>query len=188
MLKEKSLWLFGYNTDMNINIFFSLISIGLLMIFLIFKPLDIKEQKFVDVPLFELSSFTLFELDRAGLTTVMKGNQAIRYSNRYEVKGIDYTDNSKKYLANMKATNGIYKNNIVDLYGDVNYAREDGLAFETQKATYNKKTKIAKVTTKYLSYKGKNRITGEHLIYNNLSNRAESTNVVAKYQIQEREI
>jgi len=82
---------------------------GLMTIYIFFKPLDIKQQTFVDVPVLEISSFTLFELDTNKLRTIMNGDKAIRYADRYTVSNINFTDNSKKYIANMKANKGIYK-------------------------------------------------------------------------------
>jgi len=170
---------------MNINIFFIVVSAGLLSIFLLFKPLDIKQRNFVDVPIFELQSFTLYELNQKGLITVMIGDKATRYSDRYKVSNINYTDNSKEYLANMKADNGLFKDDIVSLNGDVNYQREDGLNFQTQRAIYNKKTKVAHTDTKYISFMGKNRVVGSSLRYDNLLNKVKSENVTANYQLKE---
>ncbi len=154
-------------------------------IFFLFKPLDFKEQKFTDVPLFELNIFTMYELNNHGLETLMIGTKGVRYSNRYTVKNIDYTDNSKNYIANMRADLGIYKNDIINLEGNVFYSREDGLVFETQKVIYNKKTAIAYVNQDYVSYRDKNRVKGTSLEYNNLLNQSKSTDVVANYKIEE---
>lgn len=170
---------------MNLNIFFIIISSGLLMIYFLFKPLIIKEQKFTDVALFNIFSFTMYELNNKGLITLMSGTEAIRYSNRYTVKQIDYTDNSKNYIANMKSNNGIYKNEIVTLDGDVIYYREDGLTFETQKAVYNKKTSIAQADGKYILYQNSDRVVGVQLKYNNLLKQVSSKDVTAKYQLIE---
>ena len=156
-----------------------------MLIFVLFKPLDIKQHNFKDVPLFEISSFTLYELDTESLTTIMKGDRAVRYNNRYTVTKIDYTDNSKEYIANMSAKNGIYKNDIVDLIGDVVYAREDGLMFKTDKATYNKKTNIAYTDGDFISYRADDVITGTSLVYNNLLKTATAKKIAAKYQLQE---
>jgi len=158
------------------------------MIFVGFKPLDIKQQKFDDVPLFELESFVLHELSQDGLVTLMKGTKAIRYSNRYDVSNMDYTDNSKEFLANMRANKGLYrdKKEIIDLEGDVIYNREDGLVFESQEASYNKKSSIAKTRKDYVMYRDKDRVIGTSLTYDNANNRIKSKNVVANYQIQER--
>lgn len=172
---------------MNINLFFVGISAALLAIFVGFKPLDVKQQEFADVPLFEIEAFTLHELSQNGLVTLMKGSKATRYSNRYKVTDIDYTDNSKEFIANMRADDGLYRDSIdtLDLNGNVLYNREDGLIFETQKATYNKRTSIAKTDTDYVSYRDADRVIGTSLEYNNKLNKVKSTNVVAKYQMKE---
>lgn len=147
--------------------------------------MDVKKQEFIDVPLFEISSFTLYELDNSSLITIMRGDNAIRYSDRYTVTQMDYTDNSQEYISNMKANNGIYKDDIVELSGEVFYAREDGLIFETQEATYNKKTNITHTDRDFVSYRADDRVTGTSLKYNNVLNRAEATSVEAVYQLQE---
>ena len=148
--------------------------------------MNLKQQKFVDVPLFELSSFTLHELNRFGLQTVMTGDSAIRYEDRYSVSNINYTDNSKEYIANMKANHGIYKDEIIELEDDVVYSKENGVTFETNKAIYNKKTTIATAEIDFIAYKDKNVISGSFMKYNNSLNKIESKNIVAKYQIKEK--
>ncbi|MCW8954041.1 MAG: LPS export ABC transporter periplasmic protein LptC [Sulfurimonas sp.] len=170
---------------MNINIFFTIVSAILLLILFAFKPLDIKQQVFTDVPLFSITSFTMHELNQEGLITLMNGTKAVRYEDRYTVDFMDYTDNSKEYIANMKSNTGVYKDEIVDLNGDVVYFREDGLTFETQHAVYNKKTTIAYADGKYVLYRGKNVVTGDRLQYNNSLERIKSKNVIAKYQLKE---
>lgn len=156
-----------------------------MIIYLFFKPLDIKQQTFTDIPMFEISSFTLYEIDINSLSTVMKGEKAIRYSDRYLISNINYTDNSEKYIANMRANKAVYKNEIIDLNGDVRYDREDGLAFKSQTLRYNKKTNITTTDKEFVLYKSKNSITGTSLRYNNVSNNAAANNVIVKYQLKE---
>lgn len=158
----------------------------LLMIFISFKPLNIKQQKFVDVPLFKLNDFTLYELSTTGLNTVMFGSVGIRYSDRYKVENIDYTDNSKQYIVNMKANYGQYKNNIIDLTGDVVYYREDGLTFDTQKVVYDKTTHIVIADSNYTIHRNNDNVVGTYLKYDNLLDKIESKNVTALYNLQER--
>jgi len=148
--------------------------------------MDIKKKKFIDVPLFELTSFTLQEFNTEGLQTIMSGNSAIRYSDRYSVVNIDYTDNSKEYIANMRARHGLYKDEIIELEEDVVYSREDGFTFETSRAVYDKKTTIAVADADYVSYKDKNVVNGSYVKYNNSLNRVESKNVTAIYQLKAR--
>jgi len=160
--------------------------LGLLSIYLLFKPLDIKQQEFVDVPLFELKDFTMYELDTNSLRTIMVGSAATRYSDRYTVKDMDYTDNSKVYVANMQADNGLYKEEFVTLDGNVVYTREDGLTFKTKKATYNKKTSDVVSDVGFIAYLNSNVVTGSYIKYNNLTKKIYSKDVAATYQLQER--
>ena len=150
-----------------------------------FKPMDIKIQHFKDVPLFELSDFTMYELNPEGLTTILQGTTGTRYADRYTIKDMDYTDNSKKYIANMISDSGVYKNEIVKLTGHVVYVREDGLTFKSEKAMYNKKTADVISNTKYIAYLNDNIVIGNYIKYNNISKKIYSKNVIAKYQLKE---
>ena len=156
-----------------------------MMIYVFFKPLNIKQQTFKDIPVFEISSFTLYEIDNSSLATFMKGDNAIKYSDRYLISNINYTDNSEKYLANMSANQAIYKDDLISLDGDVMYDREDGLAFKSQMLTYNKKTNITKTDKSFKLYQAQNSITGTSLRYNNVLNNAQANNVIVKYQLGE---
>lgn len=156
-----------------------------MMILFLFKPMEIKQHAFKEVPLFTISNFTMHELDQKGLVTLMNGSKAERFTNRYRVENMDYTDNSKEYMANMKSNYGVYKNEVVHLDGDILYVREDGLTFETQKAVYNKKTAIATANGDFVLYRGSNRVTGEKLKYNNSLETIESKNVKAIYKLEE---
>lgn len=156
------------------------------MIFVFFKPLNIKEQNFNDVPLFDMVRFKLFEFSPKGLSTLMNGDYAVRYSNRYKVEDIDYTDNSQEYIANIKADHGMYKDKKINLNGNVLYTREDGLVFKSQEAFYDKVSTIVSTNSDYVAYLGKNRVVGTSLKYNNSTKQIESKNIVAKYQLKER--
>lgn len=171
---------------MNINYFFSSVLIALLMIFFLFKPLEVKQQKLQDIALFNISTFTMYELDKSGTLTLMHGKEAAKYVDRYTIEKMDFTDNSKKYVANMKSNSGIYKNGIVYLEGDIVYLGREGLTFKTQKATYDRKTTIAATEGDFLLYRDSNTLNGENLKYNSSLEKVESKNVTAKYQLQER--
>ncbi|MCK9453570.1 MAG: LPS export ABC transporter periplasmic protein LptC [Sulfurimonas sp.] len=155
------------------------------MILFLFKPLEIKQQATGEVPMFTISSFVMHELDSNGLVTLMNGTNANKFTNRYTIDNMDYTDNSKKLIANMKANSGIYKNDKVYLDGDIIYSREDGLTFETQKAVYDKKTSIATADGEFVLYRGSNRVVGKRLKHNSSSEQIESKSVRAVYQLKE---
>ena len=171
---------------MNINILFVGIIASLLAIFLFFQPLDIKKQKFDEIPVFELESFKLIELNEKGLTTIMDGDKGIRYTDRYIVYNINYTDNSKEYIANMVANEGLYKNNIIDLKGDILYSREKGISFSTQEAVYNKDTNLVVASNKFTSTLGKSTATGTYIEYNNVLGTVKSKNISINYKLKER--
>ncbi len=188
MIKKMNFYLFGlkgHSINININIFLTIIISILFLIFFMFKPLEIKQQKFHDVPLFELNDFTMYELNSKGLTTILRGDKGTRYADRYTIKKMDYTDNSKKYIANMVSDHGIYKNETIKLQGNVVYVREDGLTYKSQKATYNKKTADIISNAKYIAYLNDNKVIGTYIKYNNISKKMYSKNVFAIYQLKE---
>ena len=170
---------------MNINILLSLIFVGLAMIYFLFEPMKIKKLDTKEVPLFSLNTFTLYELDKFGLTALMKGSKGTRYSNRYEVKDIDYTDNSNEFKANMKAKNGLYKSEVVHLNGDVFFKRTDGLRYFSQKAVYNKKTDVSTSDADYVASMGDNQIYGDYILYDAKKEKIKSKNIYAIYKIKE---
>ena len=170
---------------MNINLFFLIVAAGLSAILFGFKPITVKQQEFIDVPVFNVLAFTMYELNHEGLVTLMSGTQGTKYSNRYVVDHADYTDNSKNYVANIKAKNGIYQNDIATMTGDVVYFREDGLTFESEEVIYNKKTSITRSDGDYVLYRNKNKVTGNFLVYNNNKDLIDSKKVTVKYQIKE---
>ena len=184
MTRENNLWVYGYRV--NINIFFVIIISGLFMVLFLFKPLNIKEQKVQEVPLLELEKFKLTELDNKGLLSITEGSKGARYTDKYTIVDLDYTDNTDEFLANIKSNDALYKGDLIKLNGDVLYTREDGFSFQTQKANYNKKTKIAKSETRYVSYMGEHRATGSSIEYDNIRGIIKSKNIVANYKLKER--
>ncbi len=170
---------------MNINFFFIFIFVGLISIYNFFIPIKIVQQEFVDVPLFEINNFTLYELNNFGLVTLMSGKNSTRYSDRYTVSKINFTDNSNQYIINMIAEKGIYKNNKIALTENIVFSRADGLSFKTSSAEYNKNTNIITTDEKYILVKDTHSIAGDSLRYFNLLNKIESSNVIVKYQLGE---
>ena len=145
-----------------------------------------KEQKADEIPLLELEEFKLTELNTKGLSSIMEGSRGFRYSDRYTIVNLDYTDNTNKLLDNIKAKNGLYKGDVIDLNGDVVYFREDGLTFKTQNARYNQKTDVVQALTKYVSHMNGNRAIGSSIVYNNALGITKSKNIVANYKLKER--
>lgn len=159
-----------------------------MLIYIFFQPLKIKQQEFDDVPLLTMGNFVMYELQRTGLQTIMAGTKALRYTERYIVNDVNFTDNSKEFMSNMQADNGIYKNNIVDLKGNVVYKREDGLTFESDTLNYDTKNSIAQTKDDYLAHRDKNSMKGASFIYDSINNTMKSKQVTVKYQLKESKI
>jgi len=133
----------------------------------------------------ELEQFTMYEFTPYGLKTLMFGQSGTKYNERFVVKKMDYTDKSQDYIANMKADNGLYQNELVTLLGHVVYSRSNGFVFTTEKLTYNKKSSVAISNVGYTAYIGDNIVEGSYIKYNNILNKIYSKNIDATYQLQE---
>jgi len=151
------------------------------------QPLKIKQQKFIDVPLLDMNTFVMYELNSTGLSTLMSGDKALRYKDRYVVNKIDFTDSSRKFISNLKADLGIYKDNVIDLKGNVTLLREDGLSLNSELITYNRKSLIAKTDKKYTALMEENKMQGDSIIYDIKNKKIKSKNVTIIYDLQERQ-
>ena len=171
---------------MNINIFLSIVLVGLSMIYFFFKPMNLKQTEDKEIPQFSLEEFILYEFDQNGLMTKMKGEKGISYSDRYVVENIDYTDNSEDFLTNMKAKHGLYKRDVVYLKGDVKLNRDDGLRFFSQKVKYDKNKEIASTDVEYVSYMGENYIKGKNAVLDNQNKTIISKTIYAVYNLEEK--
>lgn len=156
------------------------------MIFFFFQPREHIEKEAIEIPSLELNNFKLSELDRSGLTSITSGDVGKKYTNRYSVKNLNYTDNSSKYISNIKANDALYKGFILNLRGDIKYFREDGLTFRTQKASYNKQTSVITSHTKYQSQLNESSAEGSYFEYNNAHGITKSKNVTVNYNLKER--
>jgi len=175
-----------YGFKVNINIFFTVIIVGLLMIFFLFEPIHLKKQNHGEIALLKLENFKISELNREKLVSVIAGTTGTRYTNRYIIDDLDYVDNENKDLVKLKSKIGIYKNNILDLEGDVKYIRADGLSFESQRIIYNEKSKIAKSPVKYTSHMNNHLAKGSSIEYNSVTKVTNSKNITINYQLKER--
>lgn len=155
------------------------------MIFFLFQPREQTNKEFAEIPTLELKNFKLSELDRFGLTSTMYGEIGIKFTNRYIVENLNYTDNSSEYISNIKSNNALYKDFVLNLDGNIKYFREDGLSFTTQKASYNKQTNIMISYTNYISQMNGHRALGSYLEYDNNLGTTKSKNVTFTYQLKE---
>ena len=155
------------------------------MIYTFFNPMKLQKFDTKETPQLELSNFSVYDLDKNGLRSVFNGVSGYKYEDRYEVFDINYTDNVREYVANIRSDFGIYKDNIVNMQGNVVYARADGLSFQTDEASYNQKTGVLKTPSAYTLYRNDDKITGTKLVFDSKENHVLSKQISATYQIQD---
>lgn len=171
---------------MNINYFFIIISLCLSAILFLFKPQEADKKLDKDIALFNISSFSMYELNQNGLITFMNASDGARFKDKYTISDINYTDNSKEYIANLKAKDGIYEDDILTLIGGVVYTREDGLKFKTEEAIYHKKSSTVTSNSNYIAYMGNNIAYGREIEYNNALKKLKSKDIFIIYHIEDK--
>ena len=171
---------------MTVNTFFVLVVLLLAGIFFIFKPMSVRPEEKTEVAQIDLVNFTTYELDENGLRNVMSGSHGWRYTNRYEILDINFTDKTKNYLQKMSADFGNYQDDVVNLVGDVRYKREDGLAFMSEEATYEQKRSTASTKGEFVIVQGSDWVRGRALVYNSAAGTAKAKDIHAGYVIREK--
>ncbi len=169
---------------MNINLFFIFVFTVLAMIYTFFNPMKLEEFDKKELAQLELVNFSVYDLDKNGLRSVFHGQKGYKYEDRYEVSDINYTDNTKEYIAYLHSSFGRYKDNIVDLKGNAVYKRADGLTFKTEIASYNQKTGVFQAPNAYTFYRNDDKITGTKLVFDSKEHHMLSKQISATYQIQ----
>ena len=153
-------------------------------IYLLFKPLELAQSKSGEIASLNIFDFTMYEFSAIGLSSILKGVEANRFSDRYTIKSPIYTDNTGEFLSHLSSIDGLYKNDILYLNKDVKYTRDDGLKYFSQEATYDTKSKIATTKKDFEAFMGKNRAIGDDLKYNNEKNTLKAKNVFITYNIE----
>lgn len=172
---------------MSANYFFLFVGAVLLFVLLYFRPMQIQTEITEEVAQLELFDFTLHELDPQGLRNVLGGSKGNRFSDRYVIEDVNYTDNTKKYVENMRSDIGVYKGNVVTLEGNVRYHRQDGIYFRSNRATFDQNHSVARTQGAFVLTKGDDSVRGENLFYNSDSGTIKAQNVTGVYMINEKE-
>ncbi len=168
---------------MTVNSFFLVLLGGLLGIYLFFSPMDIQEKEHKEVPMLDLERFTVYELDTTGLQSVMMGSEGKRFSNRYEVLDVNYTDNSHKFIQTMRSDFARYQGEKVFLEGNVRYKRADGMMFLSDDAKYDHKRSVATKRGPFTIIDKNDWLVGKRLYYNSVKERAKGDEIKGSYTL-----
>ncbi|SFV52544.1 hypothetical protein MNB_SM-7-1272 [hydrothermal vent metagenome] len=172
---------------MNINVLIFFIAILLGSIFFLFKPLKIQQSKNVkEIAQIEMNNYTMYEFDTQKLVNLAIGKKALRYKDRDVLSHFVFNDNSNDALVSLSANYGVYKNDTIDLKGQVLYTKSDGIEFRSEHVFYDRKKAYAKSDLPYTAFMGKNWIKGRSLYYDLKKDKIRSKDIYAVYHIQKR--
>jgi len=154
--------------------------------FVFLQPQDYAQNTDENVPQLEIEDFTLYEMNKVGVKSVVSGTAAMQYIKHYEVQNVHYIENKNKLSEHLYADSGIFKTDIAYLNDNVRYFREDGLSFESDHAVYNTKKEFLYVPENFVLTQNENVVYGSELHYNSLSGNIDAKKVKANYYIQEK--
>jgi len=166
-----------------INTFFVLISLLLVAIFFLFKPMNIETYDNNDTAMLELKGFQLYDIGSEGLRMMLQGSFGKRYENRYEVYDINYTSYIDHEQQNMAAQAAVYKDNILYLSGNVQYRKGADFMFKSDEAQYDENRHTATTTDAFELYNSEGMFHGRELLYNSKANTIRAEQVSAQYYL-----
>jgi len=168
---------------MSINLFFVLV-LGLLVgMFSYFSPSYTALQNAKEIPQIELRKFTLYEISHKGIDHVLEGEEGKKFEDRYEITAATFSDNTKRLTQSVSSAKALYKENLVDMQGDVRYHRADGLTFHSKEGQYNTKTSIIRTKGAFEITQNANRIEGEKLYYDTEHDTVSADAIRGTYQL-----
>lgn len=168
---------------MSINLFFLLV-LGLLIgMYGYFKPSYPVRPNNQEIPQIELTTFALYEISGKGIDHVLEGAEGKKFADRYEITSAKFSDNTQRLFQSVSGTAILYKDNIVDVNGDVYYHREDGLDFRSREAQYNTKSAVISTQGEFKITQNANYVNGKKLEFNTRSDAVSADEIRGSYQL-----
>ncbi len=145
--------------------------------------MDIEQFDNNDTAMLELHNFKLYNIGLDGLDMMLQGSYAERYSNRYEIHDLNYTNNSAQEQQKMIATRAMYQDKTLYLNGNVVYKKGNNFMFTSDEAQYDEKTKNASTTGKFELKSSDGIFSGYELQYNSESEKVKAKTITATYHL-----
>jgi LPS export ABC transporter protein LptC len=168
---------------MSINVFFFLILALLVGMFSYFKPsndMPITEKK---VAQFEMDDFILYEISPQQINHFFTGAHGSKFPDYYEATNAKLTSNKRGMIESIRADRVLYKEDVIDLKGNVHYEREDGLEFYSQEGIYDQKNSYVKTSDAFRISKNQNTIYGIQLYYDLELDTVDANQITGIYQL-----
>ncbi len=136
-----------------------------------------------DTALLEFKKFKLYDLGSGGLNMMLQGDSGERFSNRYEISNINYTNKSVEKPQSMQASEALYKDNMLYLNDDVMYRQGESFTFRSDEALYDEKAKTAYTSGKFELKSSDGVFRGTALEYNSETQNVNAKAITATYHL-----
>ena len=107
-------------------------------------------------------NFSLVELKENTIGQQLSAKETIKYKTHLDFKEIDLRDEMGH---NIKAKEGVYKDDIVYMKENIHLTRKDGLSFTTENLNYNLKTKEMQTFSPFILELNESSIKGTNLMF-----------------------
>jgi len=157
-----------------------------LALFVFLRPENISTTSAGKIAQLEIEDFTLYEITKDGVQSVVSGTVAKQFETHYEVENAHYIENKNKLGEHLYADRAKFEKDVAYMNENVRYFREDGLSFESDKAIYNTKEEELYVPEKFVLTQNENIVYGKELHYNSKTGKINALDIDANYYIQEK--
>jgi len=155
-------------------------------LFVFLEPESYATSEEDDIAKMELEDFTLYEINKVGVLSVVSGTLGRQFEEYYEVENAHYIENKNKTGEHLYSDFGRFEKDVAYLNENVRYFREDGLSFESDHAIYNTKQELLYVPNNFVLTQNENVVYGSELHYNAHTGDIDAKKVDANYYIQEK--
>lgn len=145
-----------------------------------FRPVD---PKIAQVEMYDVQDH---EISVNGVISITNAKQAVRYSDRDELYGVDALLRRDGLINSLRADKGILQDNIVYLDGDVRYVRNDGITFESAAVEYHRDKDMLKGKVPFVLSDNYNKTLGDSFTYVIKEGKIEANNIHATLETERR--
>lgn len=169
---------------MSLNLFFLLLIALLMGMYGYFNPDYSALDKNKEIPQIELSHFTLYEISQKRIDHILEGEEGKKFEAYYVITSAKFGDNTKNLFQSIRSDHADYRNDILNLEGNIHYVRQDGLEFRSKEGVYNAKESLIQTQGAFVITQNANRIDGTTLHYNTAQDTVSADRVCGVYQLK----
>jgi len=171
---------------MRITHFFVVLFLFAASLLVFLKPQEYSKNTQVKIAQLEIEDFTIYEINKEGVQSVVSGTLGRQYPSYYEVENAHYIENKNRLGEHLYADKGKFEKEVAYLDENVRYFREDGLSFESDHAIYNTNKELLYVPKNFILTQNENIVYGSELHYNAKTGKIAAQKIEANYYIEEK--